>query len=115
MDLVEGACVEGNHNKELELINTPTPFVPPAGGEASKSDALPTPSRVAKDMAFLKDSWANMVEAEDDTTQIMETTAQDEGFQIHLSKNKKKAQKKLMQSSRDSYATRSRVPPKPFR
>jgi hypothetical protein len=115
MDLVEGACVEGNHNKELEMINTPTPLGPHPGGETSKSDALLTPSRVAKDMAFLKDSWANMVEAEDDTTQIMETTTQDEWFQIHLSKNKKKAQKKLMQSSRDSYATRSRVPPKPFR
>jgi hypothetical protein len=95
MELVEAACVEENHNKELVLVNTP--------------------SRVAKDMAFLKESWANMVEAEDDTNQMMEHTAQDEGFQIHLSKNKKKAQKKLMQSSRDSYATRSRVPPKPFR
>jgi hypothetical protein len=116
MAVVEGACVEGNHNKEIEVINTPTPFVPPAGGETSKfMDALLTPSRVAKDMAFLKESWANMVEAEDNTTQNMETAAQDEGFQIHLSKNKKKTQKKLMQSSRDSYATRSRVPPKPFR
>jgi hypothetical protein len=115
MYLVEAACVEGNHNKELVLVNTPTPVVPHAGGETSNSEALPTPSRVAKDMAFLKESWANMVEAEDDTNQMMEHTAQDEGFQIHLSKNKKKAQKKLMQSSRDSYATRSRVPPKPFR
>jgi hypothetical protein len=115
MYLVEAACVEGNHNKELVLVNTPTPVVPQAGGESSNPDALPTPSRVANDMAFLKESWANMVEAEDNTNQMMENTSHDEGFQIHLSKNKKKAQKKLMQSSRDSYATRSRVPPKPFR
>ncbi|WJX12768.1 hypothetical protein P8452_03226 [Trifolium repens] len=114
-DDVEAACVEGNHNKELVLVNTPTPVVPQAGGESSNPDALPTPSRVANDMAFLKESWANMVEAEDNTNQMMENTSHDEGFQIHLSKNKKKAQKKLMQSSRDSYAIRSRVPPKPFR
>jgi hypothetical protein len=74
----------------------------PLAGETSRQDAaLHTPDRVAKDLVFLKESWANMVEAE--------------GFQIHMSKNKKKAQKKVKQSSRDSYATRSRVPPKPFK
>jgi hypothetical protein len=67
-------------------------------------------------MAFLKESWANMVEADNETNQnIADTNLHDDGFQIHMSKNKKKAQKKVKQSSRDSYATRSRVPPKPFK
>jgi hypothetical protein len=107
--------VDKDQNKETDEINTPTPFMPQV--ETSRPvDALITPDRVAKDMAFLKESWANMVEEEEDTNQRVEdTTVQADGFQIHLSKNKKKAQKKLLQSSRDSYATRSRVPPKPFR
>jgi hypothetical protein len=67
-------------------------------------------------MAFLKESWANMVEAEDEADHnIADTNLHDDGFQIHMSKNQKKAQKKVKQSSRDSYATRSRVPPKPFK
>jgi hypothetical protein len=39
----------------------------------------------------------------------------DDGFQLQRSKSQKKAQKKLKQSSKDSYATRSRVSSKPFR
>jgi hypothetical protein len=89
MALVEVACVEGNKNKEIGVIHTPTPIVPPAGGTNRPAEALHKPTRVAKDMAFLKESWANMVEAEEDTTQNVEDTIlQDEGFQIHLSKNK---------------------------
>jgi hypothetical protein len=89
----------------------------PLVGETSKLDAcVLTPDRVIKDMEFLKESWANMVEAEEDNVQDKEdTNVQDDGFQIHMSKNQKKAQKRVKQSSRDSYATRSRVPPKPFR
>jgi hypothetical protein len=90
--------------------------VPPFADTSRPAEALITPERVAKDMAFLKESWANMVEEEEDNNQRVEdTTLQADGFQIHLSKNKKKAQKKLLHSSRDSYATRSRVPPKPFK
>jgi hypothetical protein len=78
------------------------------------------PDRVLKDMAFLKESWANMTEAEEDAHEVLNETDQMEGttadgFQIHLSKNQKKIQKKLKQSSKDSYATRSKVAPKPFR
>jgi hypothetical protein len=64
-------------------------------------------------MEFLKESWANMTEADDEALQNADSNEQ--GFQLHLTKNQKKAQKKLKQSSRDSYATRSKVPPKPFR
>jgi hypothetical protein len=78
------------------------------------------PDRVLKDMAFLKESWANMTEAEEDAHEVLNETDQMEGttadgFQIHLSKNQKKIQKKLKQSSKDSYATRSKVAPKPLR
>jgi hypothetical protein len=73
-----------------------------------------------QDMAFLKESWANMVEAEEEATTEANETEQrednfDDGFQVHLSKNQKKAQKKLKCPSKDSYATRSKVAPKPFR
>ncbi|WJX67904.1 hypothetical protein P8452_52331 [Trifolium repens] len=78
------------------------------------------PDRVLKDMAFLKESWANMTEAEEEAHEALHETDQMEGitadgFQLHLSKNQKKIQKKLKHSSKDSYATRSKVATKPFR
>jgi hypothetical protein len=86
----------------------------------SSQDAgkIPTPDRVAQDMAFLKQSWANMVDAEDESMKLLEDTGQgldEDGFQLQISKNQKKAQKKLKQLSRDTYSTRSKVPPKPFK
>ncbi|KAK2429370.1 hypothetical protein QL285_027819 [Trifolium repens] len=85
-------------------------------------ESVLTPDRVAKDMAFLKESWANMTEANETLQNVanevnsnLNADSNDQGFQIHLSKNQKKAQKKMKRSSRESYATRSKVPPKPFR
>ncbi|KAK2426741.1 hypothetical protein QL285_025377 [Trifolium repens] len=84
----------------------------------------PFPERVLADMEFLKKSWANMVE-EDEVNQDVnndvshavedEQQVQQDGFTIHLSKQQKKNQRKKVVSSRDSYATRSKVSPKPFR
>jgi hypothetical protein len=87
----------------------------PIGGISST-----VPERVMQDMAFLKESWANMVEAEAEANIVATETEQrednfDDGFQVHLSKNQKKAQKKLKCTSKDSYATRSKVAPKPFK
>jgi hypothetical protein len=95
----------------------------PVQGEKSNQNSVtvPTPERVAKDMEFLKESWANMAEAEEDLQKNLEDTGQlvaihDDGFQVQLSRGQKKAQKKIKQSSRDSYVTRSKgVSPKPFR
>jgi hypothetical protein len=95
----------------------------PVQGEKSNQNSVlvPTPERVAKDMEFLKESWANMAEAEEDLQKNLEDTGQlvaihDDGFQVQLSRGQKKAQKKIKQSSRDSYGTRSKgVSPKPFR
>jgi hypothetical protein len=106
------ADTTGNNNNEIVTPDNPI------GGEASKTGL--TPDRVTRDMEFLKESWANMTEADDDALQnVAETNlnadSQEQGFQLHLTKHQKKAQKKLKQSSRDSYATRSKVPPKPFR
>jgi hypothetical protein len=110
---VHNSNAEGEHQ-----LSTP---LHPIDGEASKLDEPNRlHDRVVRDMAFLKESWANMTEADEDVQQNVANTSpiedsNDMGFQIHLSKNQKKAQKKLKQSSRDSYATRSKVPPKPFR
>jgi hypothetical protein len=73
-----------------------------------------------KDMEFLKSSWANMAEEEDGSLQHLQVPDKaiadhDEGFIVSLSKKQKQAQKKKSQSTRDSYATRSRVSPKPFK
>jgi coenzyme F420-reducing hydrogenase alpha subunit len=96
----------------MQSTSRPTP---PIGGVSST-----VPERVMQDMAFLKESWANMVEAEEEATTEANETEQrednfDDGFQVHLSKNQKKAQKKLKCTSKDSYATRSKVAPKPFK
>jgi hypothetical protein len=114
--LVQAEGTVGEENNEKEGMSTPTPIVQHVGDTSKQTATMPTPTRVAKDMAFLKESWANMVEDDENTSHnAADTTIQDDGFQIHLSKNQKKAQKKVKQSSRDSYATRSRVPPKPFK
>ncbi|WJX25654.1 hypothetical protein P8452_14674 [Trifolium repens] len=88
------------------------PINPTAGDSSNRL----LPDRVVKDMEFLRESWANLAEAEDNATtkDDMIHTA-DDGFQVQLSKNQKKAQKKKLQASRDSYATRSKVSPKPFK
>jgi hypothetical protein len=93
--------------------------VPVVGDTNMLPEAVPIPDKVARDMAFLKESWANMTEA-DEAFQNFEPTNHEvditnQGFQIHMSKQQKKTLKKLKQSSRDSYATRSKVPSKPFR
>jgi hypothetical protein len=87
---------------------------------AASDDQRQTPDRVAKDMEFLKSSWANMAEEEEEPQQQLQdqdkvTDDHDEGFTVALSKKQKQAQKKKSHSTRDSYATRSRVSPKPFR
>jgi hypothetical protein len=77
---LEATGIEGRNDKAIAVVNTqvntPTPTMPLAGETSRQDAALHTPDRVAKDLVFLKESWANMVEAE--------------GFQIHMSKNKNK-------------------------
>jgi hypothetical protein len=77
-----------------------------------------TTENVRKDMAFLNDSWANMAENDDEEARLLNFLEQPppvQNFQVQVSKSQKKQQKKLTQSSRDSYATRSRVTQKPFK
>jgi hypothetical protein len=117
---LEGQVV-GEHDTARNNMNEVVTPNNPIGGETSNT--VPSnliPERVARDMNFLKQSWANMTEAADETLQhvvdtSLTTDPNEQGFQLHLSKQQKKAQKKITQSSRDSYATRSKVPPKPFR
>jgi len=59
------------------------------------------PARIEHDMKFLNDSWANMVEQEDNRLQVLP----DEGFQQVT--RKKKNQKKIT-SPKKKYATRSK-------
>jgi hypothetical protein len=71
-------------------------------------------------MNFLKESWANMVEEDDVTQQDLEIAnntemLQDDGFQVAMSKQQRKIQKKKSQSGKDSYVTRSKVSSKSFR
>jgi hypothetical protein len=107
-DINDRNIVEEDHHQIT------TPLNPIDGGASKLDETQQLPERVARDMAFLKESWANMTETDDVIQQNVEDTS-DTGFQLHLTKHQKKAQKKLKQSSRDSYATRSKVPPKPFR
>ncbi|GAU37905.1 hypothetical protein TSUD_163420 [Trifolium subterraneum] len=69
--------------------------------------------RVKKDMEFLKTSWANMADNEDEEARLIEylekePTPPTKDLRLKLSKGQKKSQKKLNQSSRDSYTTRSK-------
>jgi hypothetical protein len=101
--------------ESVEGSSTQGSFV--AGTQAVQSEEKQsTPERVKKDMVFLKDSWANMAELEEnEPSPHMESHQSVEGFQLKFSKTQKKAQKRLNQSSKDSYATRSKVNQKPFK
>lgn len=93
------------------------------GAHSGSSHLIKTPDRVMKDMEFLKTSWENLVEDVDDEVNLIADLEKEhvetspdvdaEGFQIMLSKKQKKAQKKLIHSSRNTYATRSQVSSKP--
>jgi hypothetical protein len=100
------------------LRQTPDRVPAVAGASNASADLRQTPDKVIKDMQFLKSSWANMTEEEEEIQKNVEATEQvnpDEGFQLSISKHQKKALKKKSVSSKDSYATRSKVPSKPFK
>jgi predicted nucleic acid-binding protein len=77
-----------------------------------------SPVRVAKDMEFLKNSWANMME-EEEADKVLDdpgpSTNPNAGFQLVLSKNQRKGQKRTTVANRDSYTTRSKGTSKPFK
>jgi hypothetical protein len=113
--VVPSQCV--NAGQSTQVVRVPQPV----DNITNMNVTVPTPERVAQDMEFLKESWANMADAEEDLQKKLEDTGQmeavnDDGFQVQLSKGQKRIQKKLKQSSKDSYATRSKgVSPRPFR
>jgi len=92
----------------------------------AEEDNIPTLERVQKDIAFLNRSWANMIENEETVDNLYETLDKEplvavpqqtdnEGFQVQLSKHKKKALRKENQQSKSSISTRSKVVHKPFK
>jgi hypothetical protein len=104
-------------DKVIQGTCLPIPLM--VGDTSGPAESNQPPDRVVKDMAFLKESWANMAEAEEEANKTLDDIDQmednrDDGFQVQLSKSQKKAQKKLKQPSKDSYATRLKVAPKPF-
>jgi hypothetical protein len=115
------------------IVNTTQFQIENAKSSSANVDLRQTPDRILKDMQFLKASWAAMAEEEEEEgsqnlkaaendmqNQVLEVAEnaiqqQDDGFQVSLSKHQKKIQKKKSQSSKESYATRSRVNSKPFK
>jgi hypothetical protein len=73
------------------------------------------PDRMKRDMSFLKDSWANMAELDEPNMELNELVHSEDAFQVKFSKAQTKFKRKGIQSSKDSYATRSKVNPKPFK
>lgn len=86
----------------------------------SKSPKDANPVRILRDIEFLKNSWAHMIEnnKEEDSLSTKsppnvgvsnQLIVDQDGFQLKLSKGQKKAQKRLNQLSKDTYSTRSKV------
>jgi hypothetical protein len=98
-------------------IDDPVQQQTPVTSPASANTDQRLPVNVVKDMEFLKESWANMAEEADAKAAANNLVASvpDEGFTVTISKHQKKIQKRKTQSSKDSYVTRSKVPPKPFK
>jgi hypothetical protein len=129
-DLNGNSLVDDTSDSEDSFVDTTQfqPVISPASDAPAQQQTPMTspaaantdhqfPVNVVKDMEFLKESWANMAEeadAEAAANNLVDTVS-DEGFTVAISKHQKKIQKKKTQSSKDSYATRSKVPPKPFK
>jgi hypothetical protein len=120
----------GNMDKQLQVIvdqqdsDSDESFVNATQNLGHADTQFPvnklTNERILNDMNFLKESWANMVEEDDVTQQDLEIAnntemLQDDGFQVAMSKQQRKIQKKKSQSGKDSYVTRSKVSSKSFR
>ncbi|KAK2368654.1 hypothetical protein QL285_081835 [Trifolium repens] len=120
---VDPAAVFKEQDKSLEVELSENNLQDKSSNEGELKDqgnSSMTPPNVKKDMAFLNESWANMVENEDQEARLQQFFEQDppqavQNFQVVLSKSQKKAQKKQNISSKDSYATRSNVNLKPFK
>jgi hypothetical protein len=65
------------------------------------------PEIVQKDIAFLKESWANMADLEDNTVLFNDELEMD-GFQPVISKASKKASRRSPKAPKSPYTTRSR-------
>jgi hypothetical protein len=127
-------ALEAELNAKLIANNTVNSFVNDLSDSSSQdsfvtdsnhlevSHPSSTPEKVKRDMVFLKNSWENMAELEEnealhvaDADPSTATLNSADGFHVKLSKAKKKAHKRGVQSSKDSYATRSKVVQKPFK
>ncbi|WJX72628.1 hypothetical protein P8452_56484 [Trifolium repens] len=113
-DRLEDECSDDSNDSfvsstQIHHVSTSAAIVTP--------EQRQTPVNVVKDMEFLKDSWANMAEEEDEVLadNNLVSPAHDDGFTVSISKHQKKIQKKKSQSSKDSYATGSKVLQKPFK
>jgi hypothetical protein len=133
--LAQDIQLEKELNMHIEPILTPVTTISSSQGSivkdtqahnGSKSNSsnsaslVKTPDRVIKDMNFLKDSWANMVDEEEDEEDQIEDSdkieeSHESGFQVVLSKAQKNNQRKKKQVGGGTYGTRSRVAPKPFK
>lgn len=98
---------------------------PVEANEQEEEHADHTPVRVM-DMDFLKKSWNHMIEIEVEEEDISADAAKStnvlaqnivdkDDFQTVLPKNRKKLQKKTIQTTKGTYTTRSKVPQKPFK
>jgi hypothetical protein len=127
VEVVDGVM---QSDSDDSIVNTTQFQVENAKPSSANADLRQTPDRILKDMEFLKASWAAMAEEEEEGSQNLEAAENDmqnqedadndmqqhnDGFQVSLSKHQKKAQRKKIQSSKESYATRSRVNSKPFK
>jgi hypothetical protein len=103
-------------DSEESIVNATQFQVGNDSASNADADQRQTPDWIMKDMHFLKESWAAMAEEEENLViSENEVENQNDGFQVSMSKHQKKVLKKKNQSSKESYATRSRVNSKPFK
>ncbi|WJX74035.1 hypothetical protein P8452_57746 [Trifolium repens] len=103
---------DSNPDKVLTDFSSNASFVATTQLEHSSQKL---PDRLKRDMAFLKDSWANMAELDETNMDLNELVHSEDVVQVKFSKAQTKVKRKGIQSSKDSYATRSKVNPKPFK
>lgn len=137
---VDGDSLHSSEDKPMEISSQASEFVDATQiieeeesvSNQGSSQLVPTPVRIQKDMNFLKVSWANLAELEENDSEksadrlveerLIDEAQQNEdqrnieasGFLLVTNRNKKK--NKSPSVSKSSYTTRSRAGhPKPFK
>ncbi|GAU43510.1 hypothetical protein TSUD_399030 [Trifolium subterraneum] len=100
-----------SRSKDVEFVEDTQQVQVVDKGEAQGSTQRNVSKEAQQDMQFLKESWANMAENEEDEIRLLNTLEKEPSFTVVTSKSSKKVKAKATKHSKSSgsYETRSKL------